>query len=117
MESHVVAARLCRIAAYRFSVGQSTSRRTLVYEDHRSIIAARERRDLFRSHRDCRCTADAGKGAPAAGSLPANLDEHHKAVGSKLEFDGAARLDVQAIPNPFRDGDLTFARNLPAHAE
>jgi len=88
-----------------------------VEEDHRSIVAARERHDLFRCHASGRCTADPSKGAPATGSLPANLDEHHPAVGGKLEFDGAAGFDVQAIANALRDGDLTFARDLRAHTE
>ena len=86
-------------------------------KDHRSIIAARERPDLFRCHTNRRRAADAGKGAPATGPLPANLDEHHPAVGGKLEIDEAAGFDVQAIANPLRDGDLTFAGNLRPHAE
>jgi hypothetical protein len=89
----------------------------MMVRDHRSIIAAREHRDLFRCHTNRRRTADPSKSATATGSPPANLDKHHPAIGSKLEFDGAAGLDVQVIANPFRDGDLTFARNLHAHTE
>jgi len=62
----------------------------MMIRDHRSIIAARERHDLFRCHANRCRTADSSKGAPATGSLPASLDEYHPAVGGKLEFDGAA---------------------------